>query len=483
LYIIGKNSKNGSFTSFLAIILTSVVILMSVLMKASSIRYDETLLAGILVKQQDLVLSDYCEKLLDWYGIYATQILNPNEYAFAKSTNDIANIEMYSCKGIQLLESDNNYKQAILAFSKPRFPMQFITQIMSRFTDMNSIISNQKTMTGESFLQENPFAGVNRENINGNDPNIGGQFFSFDKIIELLSLINRNDFETNTDTETKKSVSWEDLNDLLKNNNSNQFYEMDISKQIKSSLSVTENNLNEMSLFLEQFYQIESNDFYDKLCFEFYISSMFSCKTNVTVDNGVEIEKKDMRNRAINSLPTKTEFEIEKIIFGYEKEETNEFLAKTSIESIRFLIHLITNITDTTKLNQIKAASLSLCATLAVVSGGTVIIPPEIMDTVILILKSISSSTQDYSKLSKGESVPLLPLNKTKNIDTFYTDYLQIFLLIVPEKTKMNRMLEIVKDNLYLGDTNLYTGVSVGIKYRGNPYFVEGRYYGNDSNK
>ena len=117
----GKNNKHGGFTCFIAIIMTSVIVLMTVLMKASSIRSDEALLTGLMIQQQDLVLSGYCEKLLDWYGIYATTLPDSCTDAFRESSRRIEPVKAYACEGVSPLVAGEDFKDAILAFARPVF--------------------------------------------------------------------------------------------------------------------------------------------------------------------------------------------------------------------------------------------------------------------------------------------------------------------------------------------------------------------------
>ncbi len=485
-----RNNKNGSFTCFIAIITTCTIVLMTILMKAASIRSDETLLAGMLIQQQDLVLSEYSEKLLDWYGIYATQIQNSMDDSFQMAAAGIERISFYKCEGIQPIEDGNNLKTAILDFSRPRVPMQLALQLLSRFTKINTLIESSKAdarnnnhldnTTGSKGEKEADGSSDAKERMSAKDimDTKEETVFSFEKIIGLLQTTEMDAYQTNAGSETSEAFTWANVEEALKNSNGNFMLEMDLSKEIKSSLTVTENNLNEISSFLEQFYQIESNSFYDKLCMEFYASTMFSCKANTRLQDGIEIERRDLRNRMISSLPVQDKLEIEKIIFGCEKSANNEFFAKISIETIRFLIHLISNLSDDAKKIEISMTASALCAAIALASGGAAAIPQKAMEVVVLLLISMNGAAQDYRTLIKGGRIALFPNNKSEKMDTYYMDYLQIFLFAVPEQVKINRMISIMRKNLFLSDASLYTGVSISVEYRDIIYKTEGQYDG-----
>lgn len=458
---------------------------MTVLLKASSIRYEETLITGVLIQQQDLVLSNYSEKLLDWYGIYATTLQDTEEESFFMSLDGVEEKVSYRCEGTDLLDEEDCMKEAVLGFSRPRVPMQIVLQAYNRFSEINSQIasgnisdlySDHSTVQSTDPISNEPFELPDpAEDVPGAKTE---RMIDYQEIIELLGDVGPDTFDESIPEDSSVDFEWENLDEILKNGKADPLYEPDLSKQMKSSLTVTEESMNELSACLDQFCQLKSNHFYDELCFEFYVSTMFSCKTNTRIQNGIQFERKDLRNRSIASLPVRSALELEKIIFGYEKDETNDFFVKTSIETIRFLIHLASNLTDEEKKAEISGAAVILCGAVAIISGGTVAVPQKVMEVVVMILMSMSEAAKDYKTLIEGKSVPLLTDQRWAEIDTYYIDYLQIFLLMVPEQVKIDRMLHIIRQNLDLQSVPLYTGISVGAKYRNSIYKVEGRYEG-----
>lgn len=471
-----KNNKKGSFSAFLCIIFTCLIVMMSILLKASEIRCEETLITGALVQQQDLVLSGYSEKLLDWYGIYATNLYRNEESAFFQMVKNVTQLKNYSCVGIDPLDKNNRLISAVVRFSRIRMPLQLSLQLLSRFTEMDQILRSQNPVITPEPTPEPP--KDLKEEMDQKYINPGGKEkdLDFNSILNLLQSIDKAAFDTQNKDDSPLCLSWEEFGRVVENDAVSPEFEPNVSKEMKSSLSVTETNLNEISSFIEQFYQVGGNPVYDKLAFEFYITNMFSCKVNTFVKDGVESNRKDMRSRNIKDLPVKNTGEIEKIIFGYEKEETNLFLSELSIKSVRFLCHLVTNMTDNTKKTEVKSLALAANAAIALVSGGTVVIPQSAMEVVLLILMSMKSAADDYTMLLKGESVPLIPAKTDINLDTVYTDYLQLLLLAVPDEVKVSRMMVIIQDNLSLRNAVFYTGAEVSVKYRDVLYEVRGKY-------
>lgn len=469
-----KINKKGSFTSFISIIISSIIVLMTILVNAVSIRVDESIITGALTVTEDLVLSEYSQKLQDRYGIFATEMINNKESEIMTILKGVDQISEYKCYGLNKFEDIDIFKRSILEFSKPRVPIQLTLQFLSRFTKLNELISSQKSGTKTNYynIDQNGNTGYEESN-----DDIKQSILKFEDIINLLMKIDDVIFNKAVSNEVKKIFSIDQLNELLMNSVPNELFDSDITKNIKSELSITENTINQMSQFLDRIFFNSSNFIYDKVCYEYYIASMFSCKSNFTIVNNNKIIKNDLRNRPINTLYSKDTLELEKILFGFEKSQSNETLSKLSIESVRLILHLLSNVYDKSQKTKDQAVAASLSAAIALASAGTVVVPPEKLEIVIMLLRCIGNSISDYNSLSSGNSIPLLPGKINFNIETFYSDYILLFLLIVPENVKSNRMQKIMRENLFLDNVNLYTGVEVSIKFRAFNYSLKGYYY------
>lgn len=457
-------SQRGSFSSFIAIIITSVIVLMNILLNASIIRSGETLVTSVLVSQQDLILSEYSEILYDRYGLFATGISSNYKDSFYKSVQGIRNVSEYNAIGIKELKG-KVLSDSIIEFSKQRFPVFFASELLNRFTKIRGVVKSQSAITPI------PSANPEFENPNENPP-----INYFDIIKNLIKLKDRC-FPKATENDGVSQTTIEELELLLTGEDAGYLYEPTYIKDIKSSLTITEKSMSGISSFIENLYQIDTPDWYDRIALEYYISGMFSCKTNFHVVDGVRNENKDLKNRNQENLCKTDNMEIEKIIFGSDDPKKNESLTRISIQALRMLIHIITNFTDSTKLSEIKATSASLCATLALASGGTVIIDPALMEVVIIILKSASSAISDYEKLVKGEGVNIIPVKCSYNLETYYKDYLQALLLVVPLDVKLKRVEAIIKSNTYLTCSSLFAGVKVSCNFRNTVYELDGFYY------
>lgn len=457
-------SKRGSFSSFMAIFITSVTLLMNILLNASIIRSNETLITSVLVSHQDLILSEYSEILFDRYGLFATGIQSDYKDSFYNSVKGIRNISEYKAVGVEELKG-NILSNSMIEFSKPRFPLYFASEFLNRFTKIKGAIKAQST------ISKTPATVPSPENSIENSP------INYLEIVKNLIMLKDRCFPSSKAEDNVSQSTVEELENLLTVEYADYLFESEYIKDIKSSLTINEKSMSGISSIIENMYQMDTPGWYDRIALEYYISGMFSCKTNYRVVDGFKEEIKDLRNRNQDDLFRTDKMEIEKIIFGSDNPKNNDFLAKVSIQAIRMLIHIITNYTDSTKRAEIKTTSVSLCASLALASGGTVVIDPVLMEVVITILKSASSAIHDYEKLIGGGGVVLIPGNCNFNLETYYKDYLQLLLLVIPIDVKLKRAETIIKSNTNLTYTPLYTGIKVTCNFRNSPYGLSGFYY------
>jgi len=464
-----NNQKTGSITIFITIIMVSVIVLMSILLSASNIREREALVSSAMIQQQDLLLSNYSEILLDRYGIFATKIENDYSNEFITTVKGFPEVYAYNAKGEIELDGDT-LVNAISDFSKPRFPVVFAVDMIERFSNMSSVISENK-------FDLNVFNNTDETDFLDDDKN-NELNIDYSKIIEILSMLNLDDFKNDTEENSDEEIiSFENLNELIKTGeNKELLFDSKYINDLKTNITKPEETLNSISNYIEKLFLIDTPQIYDRISFEIYISKMFSCKTNYMIVNGQKQFTSDMRNRKLDDLYFKDSLELEKIIFWSENANTNNFFTKTSIISIRTLLNIISNFIDKTKLSKTKSQALFLCSIIAVVSSGTIIIPKNAMEVVLIILKSIYSSYNEYNDLIEGKGVELLPFEFKYNIETYYKDYLFIFQLLVPKHTKALRIKEIINNNIY-NNSKLYVGLSVSCKFRNSNYTIFGNYY------
>jgi len=464
-------SKKGTFSTFLAIIMTSVIVVLNIFLSASNIRSRETLITNSMVSYQDLILSDFNSGLYERYGIFATSIENDYTKSFYSTVEGFPEVKNYKVTGINQLSGDV-LKKSISEFSKARFPLIMAFDTYNRFTNSSKMIS-------KNDIKINSDSNKNKkEKLSGHEKE-EEEKLNYTEIVKILSQIDK-DLYTQTANENEFIFDdFEKLNDALKlPDDSNEFlFESQVVKDLKTNLTFTENTLNDMASFIDLLLDPRVPDFYEYIIFEHYIQKMFSCKTNFIIKDGNKIFSANLRNQKLDDFNYKDKLEIEKIIFGYENSKTNELMAEMSIRSIRTLLHIISYMTDSTKTTQIKSTAIVLCALTAILSAGTILVPTQTMEIVLILVLSASMAAKDYTDLTDGKAVKLFPMKVDINMDTYYKDYLFLMQSMITQQKKLNRVEEIIKANSGLNNSLVSTGVRISCEFRNKKYFSEGFYY------
>lgn len=465
--IMSLRSKRGSFSVFISILISSMIFLMSILLHVTVISGRKMMVQSALIQQQDLLLSHYSEMLEDRYGLFAANLSSTHEEAFYSMTGNFADMKNFRVYGIDELSGAVLYNN-ILHYSKPRFPVQAATQFLDRiniFTSSSRLSCNTIPDAGS--------AGQDSDNT-AEEASLG-----FDDILSMLEKLKPDQPGSNNgNIPDNINQPLDNINNLLCSYDTEEIFENDISRTIKSDLTISEKALNKISDFVEKFYSVESGDFYNRLTFEFYVSEMFSCKVNYRSENNEKIYRNDMRGRSFEILSPSSEPEIEKIIFGFEENDKNEFFSKISIQGVRFVSNLIANMTDSKKRAEIKSLAATVIALIVIASEGTIIIPTETAEAVVAVIQSTAQAVSDCNKLMDGGYVELLPIEGAIRVETCYIDYLKFMLFSVPEDVKLARIESIIKKNTAGINTIFYTGIGVSCRYRGGNYFYENGYFG-----
>ncbi|QNU65688.1 hypothetical protein EHE19_012255 [Ruminiclostridium herbifermentans] len=158
-------------------------------------------------------------------------------------------------------------------------------------------------------------------------------------------------------------------------------------------------------------------------------------------------------------------FEVEYIINGNEKEETNSLLLKSEILAIRLVANAIHIYTDSLKMSRITTLAASLSAWNAGLST-------PLIQTMILFSWAMAESIYDLEQLNKGEEIQLIKTNeqwvtdisgalnkktdnhiKNNSLSLNYHDYLKIFLLLIDKDKKIARIQDLIQLNMGISNS------------------------------
>ena len=83
----------------------------------------------------------------------------------------------------------------------------------------------------------------------------------------------------------------------------------------------------------------------------------------------------------------------------------------------------------------------------------------------MILLKVFFDSNTDYKTLLKGEGIIVSDLKLTENIKLYYNDYLFFLLILVPKEKKLDRVENVILNNIKSSDDFLFCGVEIRSSY------------------
>ena len=137
--------------------------------------------------------------------------------------------------------------------------------------------------------------------------------------------------------------------------------------------------------------------------------------------------------------------ETEYILFGRPSDRENEKEMKDALFKVRTAVNLAENLGNETKRNYYIAAATAFPA-----------VPPPVA---VLLLAAIDAARQaktDVERLCSGGCVEILPgiLPEGRKIGT-YRDYAALLLMLLPEQTRLARLMDIMQINVaYMDGAN-----------------------------
>lgn len=178
---------------------------------------------------------------------------------------------------------------------------------------------------------------------------------------------------------------------------------------------------------------------YEKLCLVEYIMGYFIADVRVARQGGTTRSLLTIDGRPKSDFPNTRQAEIEQIIFGLTKPDQAVAAFRMILISLRSVINLGAIIMDETQMAAFRSAALAICAAVAALTSGAVVVEPEIMTWLLAAGKALIDGWNDYNRLRRGEYVPLWPGDIGVEISLHYSDYLRVFLLAQPRQLLLDR--------------------------------------------
>ena len=429
------NSKKGSASMFICIILSAVMLVESVFYYASWIRNTEADLQRCMSLQAHHALASYNTKLFDYYGLYAIQ---PGY----RSTDIIEECFPYAERTessiifLGNLETDSLYTGAV-KYMKLRVPAMVLTEIIQNLKSATDTI----TQSGmQESLKVNQAAAPYLKEIFAGKNDLSGILASAANAIETLDVTGSLQHVTSLAKTYKELMEQKATLTIQGGISEAQFGDVTNPESFENVLSIV-NGL--VDVDLPDIAEAALLNEYMIACFDSQLS-------NAPSGSGI-LEKKGEVNflyTPFSEVHGENQTDLEYIYTGSENHAKG--LATASIYSMRAVISIAEILLDQQQMTQIQSIATAISAVIAILSFGMVSIDPAVFQYTIVLIKGLLEGANETKRLLDGEEFPLFDNpNMSDTVKKFlnmnYRDYFRFFLLLASKEDKLKRALKPLK--------------------------------------
>ena len=441
-----RKSKRGTSTLFLAIILSALILVETTYIAFAADLDRRLTYTRALKEQTEIYLASYDRQLFKTYGIYAFDSNRINTLVFNEilAANGYDSGDVMYASGMYSIDTET-LRRAVACYYSYRASgvlfQRFSAQIMYLIGQIG-----EGGVIGE--LQEfvsSPAAGLMGRIIDGGADiseaiSIAASALGFDEnnpaYQQFMSIVSSLNAITNDSPDISNGFDPSDMGfifDLLEFNS----------------------DMYDAGTFFEENINIHG-------CLADYAANNFDCRLE---------DDTAMDGTAFNSFHPDNESDAEYILTGLEG-FPGRAMTGYMIFGALFLKNLICDLTDPSLQEIIVPAAELLSAIISVLSAGTVILPAEVYELVIVILIAEIEAVIELVKVFNGEDVPFITWEGEDILMLNYRSFLTVFMNYIPDQLILNRML-VIFDRDFPG---FVTGIETNTDYRGETISYEAVY-------
>lgn len=459
--------QEGSISFLLAFVLTAVLLLQSVVIRASRLRELELRAGRSIDLVNDSVLAQYDKTLADHYGLLAIKYADiPVEVA--RYINDDlsqfpAKAEISTVANHPLTEG-SALKNQISDYMKLLYPQMMLNKILKQVEVLSSLAQEQASVESSVHSSKMLLQASNApiQSILA-DPLIEASLHQLKDFILSqsgdTSQILRNFFSNATDRHEGDEPYVPDLNP------DEQAAGDDVLKQISLFDGELEWDLSQIGGLLNQgiaFLDFDTNHLYDKLLVTEYILGMTANWSDQRTADELIDPRENMRGASIRSVPLARELETEFILAGIDGETGTKAAVGTMLIATRLAIRTIAMLSNESEMSKLNTWAAILSVGLMIVSGGSVAIDKTVLKYALVLIRAQIDAVIDLNDLLNGKTVDLIPYVDAVNISSVYSDYVRLFLLAGSDKNQLTRLAESINANL---NGPFYTTIESSISF------------------
>ncbi len=444
-------NKSGAMTMFLAIILSALILVectfvLFVWDLDYRMAFDSALRAEV-----ETILAEYDRQLFDTYGIYAVTLNDVDDEVFRKAisthgyTGD-SDIEIYGVKALGV----DDLKAAISVYYANRAGGILFENALVQFEGLMEGTGAGDVLDALREYTSSDAAGYLEDLLTGassiaewlDDAEQSGDDLSSEDFRQEIS-----DF-----AKYKKTITAAD----------NDLEDLDIGIDLTDLSSIAEgaDKLIDLQYGLADTAMIAA---FHPAC-AYYAANNFDCY--LSNDNDLSINGTDFSSIHEGNL-----YDAEYIMCGLDGRVG---VAETAVLvfTVLFIVNAVENFADPDLEATLNGISTAVSAIVLGVTEGIVYIDPEILTTVMILIKSAADSVGSLIDVLNGEKIALVDYEGTELVYVGYRDFLFLLMFLVPDEDMLTRMIEVL--NRDFGE--LYSGVGATGIYRGQQYTQEKTY-------
>lgn len=441
-----RKSKRGTSTLFLAIILSALILVETTYIAFAADLDRRLTYTRALKEQTEIYLASYDRQLFKTYGIYAFDSNRMNTLVFNEilAANGYDTGDVMYASGMYSIDTET-LRRAVACYYSYRASgvliQRFASQIMSLLTQLD-----ESGVIGElSEFMSSPASGLMGRIIDGGAEiteaiSIAASTLGFDETNpayqQFMSIVSSLNAITNDSPDISNGFDPSDIGfifDLLEFNS----------------------DMYDAGTFFEENINMHG-------CLADYAANNFDCRL---------LEDTAIDGTPFNCFHADNKSDTEYILTGLEG-YAGRALTGYMVFGALFLKNLVCDLTDPSLQEIIVPTAELLSAIITVLSAGTVILPAEVYELIVVILIAEIESVIELVQVYNGEEVPFISWEGEDVLMLNYRSFLTVFMNYVPDQLILDRML-VVFDRDFTG---FVTGIETSTDYRGETISYEAVY-------
>lgn len=459
-------SKNGGAGIFLCILLSAVILTEGVLYNAARIRGAEAELQRCMRQQISQILCGYKIPLLENYGLYGLGSSSIETQIFQTCFSECDSAAITANAFGPMTKDD--LRRGIPDYMQIRMPAIASKEVLSRFSGVCAKIKESDLFKNAGGAKSSQWLGY-LKNFLAQKDKWSGVIQSVVSAVETVDITGK----------VKEIEEFSKTFEKTLERSSTLLLEGDAGSSLSDNI-LTPDNLSRAMGYLDTYMDYDMPEIAENFMINQYAASFFDSKVLYIRDGDTKVPEANLLGVPFSDVHGANRADLEYLLTGISDETASFALAKLIISDTRTIINFGSYLTDKNKMSKAKEIAEILSAAIFTCSAGTVSIDPEILRFAILYLWAIGQGIIDLSNLIDGKKVPLFEHSALSDQEiikdalmTDYRDYLGLYLLAVPVDWKLSRILTLLRKDC---GEDIYTGVSLSVKYRGNTFVMEDSY-------